>query len=139
MSKDNMNFVLNDAVDTALHFLGKSGEFFPFGVVISNDNKLRHVQGWTGEEQPLSDEVISCLIQGMQQQVQKGEYLTTAIVSDVRTRQHESDLVTDAIRICIEDKDSDPVTCYLPYSVSNATILPGDMTYERGETLIFRT
>jgi hypothetical protein len=139
MSKDDMNTILNDAVNTALYFLEKNGEFFPFGVVLVSNKEVRHVQGWTGDEQPPSEEVISLLKSGMRQAARRGEYLSIALVSDVRIRRANSEQIVDAIRISLEDMEAAPVICYLPYSLSDGSLLTEEMEFEPGESSIFNS
>lgn len=138
MSKDNMDRLLSEGIRVAGHFLGKSGEFFPFAVALTRDNLLRHVQGWTGEEQPPSSEVIDVLRSALTQGAASGEFCTVALISDVRIRPAADQQPIDAICVQVEDRDSGAVTCYVPYRAADRVIDAEAMMVERVEPTIFR-
>ncbi len=132
-----MNAVLEEGINTAVHFLNGNGEFFPFAVVVTKRGEMRHVQGWTEEQRPPSDQVIHLLYSGLRQCAVEEEYRTTALISDVRLRETDSDSFTDAIRVAIEDFEEAPVTCYLPYSLNEGSVEVGEISAEKGKAVVF--
>ena len=138
MSKDDVNAVLTEGIHAALHFLGKSGEFYPFGVVKTTDGELRHVHGCTESDYPDSERVIQVLRSGLRERAISGEYRTTALVYDALLREKDSVVVTDAICCEIEDIDEQPVVCYLPYWGSGGSIKTGEMVAAEATGATFR-
>ncbi len=67
MAHPDMDALLDESLRAAIYFLEKNGEFFPFGVNMSADGKIRHAQGYTGDEHPPSQEVIDILLMGLKQ------------------------------------------------------------------------
>ena len=118
MNRKDLDPLFDEAVKVAQFFLDKSGEFFPFAVTLSREGKQTHVQGWTGNEQPSSDEVISLLKGGFAQSVAHGELRATALVVDVRVSRDGHGPKTDAIRVTLEHEDGSAIHCFLPYAKS---------------------
>ena len=98
-----MDALLDEGIKVAGYLLEKNSEFFPFAVVMTTGGEVKHIQGWTGEEQPPSMELINLILSGLKRSAQAGEYRTTALISDVRVRQQASDLPTDTVCLQIED------------------------------------
>jgi hypothetical protein len=132
-----MDAVLDESIKTAVQFLEKYGEFFPFAVVKTSDGQITHVQTWGHNERPSAQEVIQELFSGLKHGAGDGSYRTTALVSDVRLRDKECGASTDAIRVEIEDAEARPVTCYLPYSRTLGGVNAGDITAENGDSRVF--
>ena len=136
MAHPDMDALLDEALNTASYFLEKNGEFFPFGVTMSPNGKINHVEGYTGDEQPPSQEVIDLLLAGMKQGAGKGDYRATALVCDVRVSTPGGP-VQDAISVTIEHHTEEPVTCYLPYISTSGKFNFGDLFTERAERRVF--
>jgi hypothetical protein len=137
MAREDMDLVLNESIKAAAHLLENRGEFFPFAVVRVSDSEIRHVETLGDEERPLSDDVIRILHEGLRAAVLKGEYRTTAIVSDVRLHDKVLGSCSDAIRVSIEDSEDPPVICYVPYEYENSLLRLGEIKAEKGESIIF--
>src|SRR5947207_3237886 len=58
LAHEDLNELLNASLPFAQEMLAKHGEFFPFGRSMDVGGGIAHVAGWTGEEQPPSQEVI---------------------------------------------------------------------------------
>ena len=120
MNRADLDPLLDDALQAACHFLEKNGEFFPFGVVLTADGARRHVEGWTGTEQPPPAEVIDLLLRGFRHGAARLEYRATALVRDVRVKDSELGTTTDAVCVTLEHQDGTSINCYLPYVPSEA-------------------
>ncbi len=136
MNQENINRVFDEALRVAAHFLGKSGEFYPFAVALTASDELRHVQGWTGEEMPPSKEVIEQLQRGLSQGASAEEFLTTALISDVRIRRTPESEPSDAISFRIEDREG-AIVCYVPYDAAAKKIDCESMTTLKVESSVF--
>ncbi|MEM6857037.1 MAG: hypothetical protein AAF559_04125 [Pseudomonadota bacterium] len=83
MSRKDIDAVLNDGISAAVHFIEKSGEFFPFGVVKTIAGEIRHIQTLMPDALPTSDTVSEALETSLKEGADIGEYNTVAIVSNV--------------------------------------------------------
>jgi len=135
--REQMDNLLDEGIRLALYLLGKNKEFFPFAVAIDRNEKIKHIEAYTGEEQPPSDAVIELLQRGLRANAERGEIIGAAIVADIRLRERDSGDSQDAIKVEIEHKQASPVTCYLPYSLGDEGVDPGEIIAERGKHTIF--
>ena len=138
MASQHLDTLLTEGVTFAASLLKKNGEFFPFAVALTKDGEIRHVQARLEEEQPSSDDVIGFLQKGLRNAVSEGAYCSTAIVSDVKLRDRYSGEDNDAIRVAMEDEDSLPITCYVPYSFSDGVLETKDVISVAGNSFVFR-
>ncbi len=136
-SREEMNDLLDNGMRSAIHFLEKSGGFYPFGVALRADGKIAHVAAWDGKsEHPQSDDILALLYQALRQGAQKGEYKAVAIVTAMTIPKTPTDTPRDAVRVQIEHPDAAPVACFLPYSIERGKCVQGTLTAERCEPLI---
>jgi len=133
-----MDDLLNSGIRNAVRLLETYGEFFPFGVAMCADGEIALVYPDLREKRPPSDVVIQETVRALSAGVRNGEYVTTGVVSDVRLRDRISGECRDAIRVDVEDRESAPVTCYLPYSRDGPRVKPGTIQAEAGRTVVFR-
>ena len=135
MSREEMNAVLSEAVKVACYFLQKRGEFFPFAVGMDQAGGLRHIQGWTGDESPPSNEILDLLQRGLARSAGAGEFDCTGLVSDVRISTGVE--TTDAIRVQVEHRDEQPVVCYVPYRLTGGSVITDEIVAEPGVARVF--
>jgi hypothetical protein len=136
MAHPDMDTLLDEALRVAVYFLEKNGEFFPFGVTMTRGGKIAHAQGYTGDEQPPSQLVIDLLLHGMRQGASNGDYRAVTLVSDVRVSVPGGP-AQDAVSVMVEHLTEEPVTCYLPYTVTNSKFDFGELFAERAERRVF--
>jgi hypothetical protein len=117
-----MDQVLSDGLSTALHFLEKSQEFFPFAVARTREGEIRHVNVGTESDRPKSDRVIDLLRASLRASAEQKEITCAAIFSDVKFTDVKTGKVSDAIRAEIDDADDASVTCYLPYRLAGSGV-----------------
>lgn len=137
MSRDEMDSLLNEAIDTSLYFLKKIGEFFPFAVGITTESEIRHIHGYLNEERPASDDVIQMLQNSLKYEVQNGNFHAIAIISDIKLTDSNTDKVVNAIRANIEHKNSNPITCYLPYEIEDGAVSTDKIIALPGPSVFF--
>ena len=118
MNRADLDPLLAEGIRAARFLLDKNGEFFPFGVVLAKDGTHKHVQGWTGEERPPSDDILKLLVAGFRSEAAVGSLRATALVADVRVARAAGERKTDAIRVTLEHEDGTAVECFLPYRKS---------------------
>lgn len=137
MSRQDMDLILNDGVNTAVHFIEKNGEFFPFGVVKTKKGEIRHIQAMTEDSRPTSNSVSEFLRVSLKKGGMAGDYDTVAIVSNVGITDRETGHLTDAISIAIDDKNSNPILCYIPYEIEHGIPVLGDIKSGAGSRIAF--
>ena len=137
MSRQDMDLVLSDGINTAVHFIEKNGEFFPFGVVKTNKGEIRHIQAMMEDARPTSDSVSEVLRVSLREGGVTGDYDTVAIVSNVGMTDRETGHVVDAISISIDDKSSNPILCYVPYKIEHGAPVLGDIKAGPGARIAF--
>jgi hypothetical protein len=99
--QNDLDSVAGAAIDAAQHLLGKSGEFFPFGVAMGSDGGVRLLAADPGlGEWPESQAVIDTLYAGVLND--RDGLRAAAIVADVRVEG------SDAIRVRFEHRDGGP-------------------------------
>jgi hypothetical protein len=135
MSREEMDQVFSEAIHAAQYFLEKSGEFFPFAVALDSDGKLIHIQGWTGDEQPPSEQVREIILKGCIQSAANKQYRCTGIITDILLTLESGK--TDAIRVEIENDTDTPVVCFATYKLVNGRLEIGEILAEEGIRKIF--
>lgn len=136
MAHPDMEALLDESLNAAVHFLKKNGEFFPFAVTMDLHGEIHHAQAFPGDEQPQSQEVIDLLVKGLTQGAAKGDYRATALICDVRVNT-PSGPVQDAVSLTIEHHTDAPVVCYLPYVKSDGEFEFGSLFYARPQRQVF--
>ena len=139
MAHEDLNKLLNALVPFAQEMLAKHGEFLPFGGYMDIGGGIAHVGGWTGDEQPRSQEVIGVMVKGLHQQAERQEIRAAAICLDVRTTPPGHSEKTDAISVRLEHANGEAVDVFLPYSKApSGEYEYGELFATRGEQYIFR-
>ena len=136
MPHPDMDTLLDESLQVAIHFLEKSGEFFPFGVAMTPEGTVSQIQGYSGDECPPSQEVIALLLRGFKSAAASGEYKSVALITDVRVAL-DGDTKSDAISVTIEHADDQPVTCFLPYRKQSGTFEFGEIVAQRTIAQVF--
>ncbi len=137
MSRDDLNELLNAAVDLATDRLAEESEFLPFGLAMqSEDGEILHVEP---EEEGIDEpeQVRTLLIAGLREAALEGRYRAVAIVSDVTLEDDEGEAVTSAVHVALEHADDEPVTCIVPYDIGDEVEL-GELAAEPGDRVVFR-
>jgi hypothetical protein len=117
-TRQEMDALLDDGIKSAAHFLSNRREFYPFGVALTPEGKINHVQTWGGAEHPACNEVLELLCRGLKQGLSEG--------TDVKIRRIPSDAPLDAISVQIEHPSASPIVCHLPYRFVGTELVFGD-------------
>ncbi len=106
-AQDDLDRLLNAALPFAQQMLDKNGKFYPYGVGLTDGGDSEMLAGWTGDEHPPSDQVLSLLLDGARQR--SSTLTAVALVADVRANGG------DAIRVEMEHRDGPVMTVLLAY------------------------
>jgi hypothetical protein len=110
-SQDDLDGLLNAALEIAQQLLDKNREFYPFAIVIGDDGQQRMVAADAGSDRPQSADLIAVLISGMIEE--QDQLRAAAIVADV----HLPETNGDAIRVTLEHCEQVALAVVLPYRV----------------------
>ena len=100
--RDHMNALMRLLLAYARRAVSAGEGFAPLGASMAPD----------GELETAPDDEIAAVRQAMRSRAERGELLATGICSDVVLDQEG---FPKAIRVELEHRDADPVTCVLPY------------------------
>jgi hypothetical protein len=139
VSRDDIDQVLDDGVKTAVHFLEKSREFFPFSVIKTREGDVRHINVWDKDEQPNSERVIELLRAVLKASAERNEIMCVAIISDARFKDTTTGLDSDAIRAEIEHARGESINLLLPYWFAGSQVETGEVVGQQGSASIFGT
>jgi len=110
-------------------------EFLPYVITnrVSSKGELLGVDQAMNTEQALSG-IYSIL----GEQAESGDLTSFAVILDVKMTNKDTGQQLDAIRIAIEHRHGDPVTLFIPYTVSEEGKKYGEMKTVPGERIVFR-
>jgi hypothetical protein len=137
-SQDDLNALLNGAVDVATDLLGAHSEFAPFALAMqASDGEIFHLEPEEEGEELDPEQVAAALAGGLREAAREGRWRATAIVADVTLEDEEGEPVTAAIHVSLEHADDDPVTAVVPYDVGDEQVELGELMAEPGEAVVF--
>ena len=115
MAHPDFDELLNALIPFAQQMLAKHGEFFPFGVTMSNDGEIAAEAAYDVDEQPPAEQLISMLTEAFRQKAGSGQIRAAGICCDVRTIPPGKTEKTDALCLELEHQAGDAANLYLPY------------------------
>lgn len=137
-SQDDLNALLNGAVDVATDQLSADSEFAPFALAMqAEDGEIFHLEPEEDDAELESEQVIAALAEGLRTAAREGRWRATAIVADVTLEDEEGQAVTSGIHISLEHADGDPVTAVVPYEIGAEEMELGELIAEPGEPVVF--
>jgi len=135
--QQRMDQLLDQGIQTALKMLQQNGEFYPFGVARTAKGDFTLVMAKTEAENPKSDELIAQLIKGLNLDAREQRITSAAVVSDVRMRDPQTQRVSDAICVQMEDMQGEPIMFFLPYVHQGPSIATSDIAAQHAPAMIF--
>lgn len=136
--KEEVEEVMNSGLSFGTEMLEKHGEFFPYGGAMTASGEVISVGGYTGEEQPPSQEVIELLRNGYRKAAESGEYKATALFYDVRVVPPESTTKSDAIAVELDHEQGYSVVVFFPYQLNSGKVIFGQVFAQQGANEIFQ-
>lgn len=139
MSRDDLNELLNAAVDVATDRLTDASEFAPFALAMqSADGEILHLEPDEEDGADDPEQVRAILVAGLREGASQGRYRAVAIVSDVTLEDDEGEAISSAVHVSLEHADDEPVTCIVPYDIGEEEVQLGDLAAEPGDRVVFR-
>ena len=139
MAHEDLDALLDDLLGFAQAQLAKCGEFFPFGGKVDAAGGISHVQGWTEDERPPSQQLIDLLVIGLRMQAQRREIRASGICSDIRFAAAGDGSESDAISVRLEHANGEVSHVFLPYQRGrDGNLAYGDLFATGGQPDIFK-
>ena len=107
------NTLIETAKAHAKYYLEEANEFYPFGICLTEENKIVPVSLGLDKEFPNAREVYAELKGALEELIKKGEYIQAAVVSNISIKQGNLDL--DAVSIVILQKEEADIHFEYPY------------------------
>ena len=141
--RDQLNDLLNGAVEAASELLEADGEFDPFALALRHDGEVLHLTSDGGhvstgddDEGPDPDAVVESLRNTLRER--REELTAIAIVADVTLEDETDQAMTAAIAISLEHVVEDPIACFVPYEIDEKNkVALADLIGEPGERHVF--
>lgn len=133
--RDEMNDLLNGAVEVASELLEANGEFDPFALALLGDGKVLHLEAENAADDVDAEALVASLRNTLRERLP--ELRATAVVADVTVEDEDEEAMTAAISIQMEHVNGDPVTCFLPYELNGDSLELADLVGEPGERHVF--
>jgi hypothetical protein len=137
MSSAQMDVILDEGLRAAIEMLEKRGEFYPFAIAMDSGEDIEHLSGFDGSDFPDASQVITFLESSLSESAKIGVCIATGIVSNVELIDDEDGSKHDAIAVAIEDRESEPILCFLPYSLVDGVVHVGDVIAQPGVDTVF--
>jgi hypothetical protein len=116
----------------AKELLLENEEFFPFGEIMKPNGEQVNLSVSNGEERPSSSDLIDLLKNHYLESAQASEIIASALVYDVRVKG------SDSIAVDLDHVSGYSVTVIVPYELTEAELLIGEMFTMKGKNAIFK-
>ena len=133
--RDELNELLNDAVEVAAELLEKDGEFEPFALALRQDGEILHLSSEEQGDDLQPEQIVESLRSTLREA--RDAYRAVAVVADVTLEDDDSQAVSAAIHVAMEHAAGEPVTCYVPYEFKGEALELAELVGEPGETFVF--
>jgi hypothetical protein len=137
--KRDFDRLLSSVMPFAEQMLTKNGGFFPYGWTMNSDGNITAAAGYTGVEQPKSQEIIDLLKGAFHRQAQDGTIKACALAYDIRAIPPGQTEKTDAIAVNLDHRGGMSIVAIYPYSIENKKVIRGKSWAVKGEGKIFAT
>ena len=136
--REELNELLNEAIDVAAGHLARGTEFLPFAVATqAEDGEIYHVEPDDEDITPDQELIVDALRGALRDAARGGRWKAVAIVADVTVEDEEGEAVTSAIHIQLEHAAGESVSCTIPYSLDDEAVELADMITEPADLSIF--
>lgn len=130
--------VLNRLKPFAEQQLSKHQSYYPFGAVLTAENKMEGVGTFDGNEYPDSTKVIEDLGKAFLDIHKSRKLLCTGIAYDVRLKKPAQPQKSDAVAVSLDHVNGYSVIVYFPYQLNGGIVEFGDSFAESGSGGIFK-
>jgi hypothetical protein len=135
--REELNDLLNGAIEVAAEMLEQEGEFEPFALAMRQDGEILHLSPEDGDEELEAEQVVESLRKTLREAA--SSYRAVAVVADVTLEDENDEAMTAAIQVSMEHTIEEPVNCYVPYEFNGQALELADLVGEPGERFVFGT
>src|SRR3974390_1890803 len=114
LQQAHCDLLINALFPFAQQMLAGHGEFFPFGAFVNSSGAVEAFAGYTGDEHPKPQEVITLMSGAAQRMAREGRCRAVGICVNVHKVLPGSSEKTDAALAALED-GTGALNVYLPY------------------------
>ncbi len=133
--KSDRDKLLTKGTKIAIKRLRENRQLAPFGIAIERGGDVICVEPEdVGAD---AEDLLTEICNHLRSLAGKDAITATAIVSDVKLFDKLMRNCDDAIRVELDDSDSSPVTCYVPYSVCDSKVDTEDVIAVVGGRAVF--
>lgn len=133
--REEMNDLLNGAVEVAAEMLEQEGEFEPFALALRKDGEVMHLSPEQDDEELEAEQVVESLRKTLREASEN--YRAVAVVADVTLEDENDQAMSAAIQVSMEHTGEEPVNCYVPYEFKGEALELADLVGEPGERFVF--
>lgn len=133
--RDELNDLLNGAVEVASELLEAHGEFDPFALALLGDGKVLHLEPEIESDDVEAEQLVESLRATLRERL--SELRACVIVADVTLEDEAEEAMTAAIAISMEHVADEPVACFVPYEMNGDSLELADLIGEPGERHVF--
>ncbi|UJR85340.1 hypothetical protein [Sandaracinus amylolyticus] len=135
-AREELNDLLNGAVEVAAEMLEQEGEFEPFALALRKDGEIMHLSpDEEGEDEREPEQVVESLRKTLRES--REDYRAVAVVADVTLEDENDQAMTAAIHVAMEHAAEEPVNCYVPYEFKGEALELAELVGEPGERVVF--
>jgi hypothetical protein len=135
--KTDCETLMSAVLPFAKRMLDENGEFYPFGAAMRADKSIVSVASYDGQEHPQSIDVINSLKKIFVAGGANGEFMATALISDIRVTLPSDSTKSDAISVSLDHQEGYSVVVFFPYKLEKGTATIGSAFAQKGATDIF--
>ena len=137
MARSDLEALLNVLIPMADKMLAEQGEFYPFAAAMDVSDNISPWSAQVDQEHPSAQEVFDKLVAGLRGSA--AELKATGVCFDGRVTPPDSEEETDAVCICLEDRDGEAIDVFVPYRIDSDSgeIEYGELFAVRGEPAVF--
>lgn len=139
-ARDDLQNLLNGAVEVAAELLEAEGEFEPFALGLGQEGDLIQLSPEGHEEELDPVVLIEGLKRSLKEGAARGKYVAVCIVTDVTIEDEDDEAISSAVSISMEHLTGESMLCFIPYEVgTDGRVEFSELVGEAGDLSIFGT
>jgi hypothetical protein len=125
-ARQELDALLNDALQMALQLVAKHGSHMPFAMIVTPAGKRANI---AADDRTVHDrEVLFATVRTeLTKTILQQGVRSFALAQNVRYTRRDTGESSDAVRVQLEHSNGQSVTCYLPYRITAGQPVPGEV------------
>ena len=135
--REDLEALLNAAIDVATDVLASSTEFLPFALAMQEeDGEIFHLESDETDAGADHELILAALTGGLREAAAEGRWRAVARVADVTVEDEDGEPMSSAIHIMLEHRNAEAITCSVPYAIED-TVELDELVAEPGDDEVF--